>query len=104
MLSVALCAPVHVELTAFLFSYVDALSFMQCICSQVTANILLCICNGYRLMIGLMLPTWFLSMWISNTAATSMMIPIIEAVVTTLEEVNKHAGSYMYNLYKMLYE
>ena len=44
-------------------------------------------------MIGLMLPTWFLSMWISNTAATSMMIPIIQAVVHTLEEVHKHAGT-----------
>ena len=44
-----------------------------------------------RLMLGLMLPTWFLSMWISNTAATSMMIPIIQAVVHTLEEVHQHA-------------
>lgn len=43
------------------------------------------------LMLGLMLPTWFLSMWISNTAATSMMIPIIQAVVHTLEEVHEHA-------------
>ena len=42
----------------------------------------------YRLMLGLMLPTWFLSMWISNTAATSMMIPIIQAVVHTMEEVH----------------
>lgn len=32
------------------------------------------------LMLGLMLPTWFLSMWISNTAAASMMVPIISAV------------------------
>lgn len=38
------------------------------------------------LMLGLMIPTWFLSMWISNTAATSMMIPIIHAVVCTIEE------------------
>ena len=28
-------------------------------------------------MLGLMIPTWFLSMWISNTAATSMIMPII---------------------------
>ncbi|XP_033727673.1 solute carrier family 13 member 2-like isoform X2 [Pecten maximus] len=32
------------------------------------------------LMLGLMLPTWFLSMWISNTAATAMMLPILSAV------------------------
>ncbi|XP_069106387.1 solute carrier family 13 member 2-like [Argopecten irradians] len=31
-------------------------------------------------MLGLMLPTWFLSMWISNTAATAMMLPILTAV------------------------
>ncbi|KAL8594480.1 hypothetical protein ACOMHN_024925 [Nucella lapillus] len=31
-------------------------------------------------MLGLMLPTWFLSMWISNTATASMMIPIANAV------------------------
>ena len=42
-------------------------------------------------MLGLMLPTWFLSMWISNTAATSMMIPIIQAVVHTLDEVHLQA-------------
>lgn len=44
------------------------------------------------LMLGLMIPTWFLSMWISNTAATSMMIPIIQAVVHTMEEV--HLATY----------
>ena len=99
MLSVALCVLAHVERTGFLFFCVDAFSLTHCICSHAIVNLLLCICNDYRLMIGLMLPTWFLSMWISNTAATSMMIPIIEAVVTTLEEVNKHAGRYMYNIH-----
>ncbi|XP_053388953.1 Na(+)/citrate cotransporter-like, partial [Mercenaria mercenaria] len=41
------------------------------------------------LMAGLMATTWFLSMWISNTAATSMMIPIIEAVLQNMEDVRK---------------
>lgn len=44
------------------------------------------------LMAGLMIPTWFLSMWISNTAATSMMLPIIGAVIKTLEDV--HSSSH----------
>ena len=35
----------------------------------------------YRLLLGFMVPTWFLSMWISNTAATAMMIPLVEAVL-----------------------
>ncbi|XP_005113448.2 solute carrier family 13 member 2, partial [Aplysia californica] len=39
------------------------------------------------IMAGLMLPTWFLSMWISNTATASMMIPIAAAV---LEQMKHH--------------
>lgn len=39
------------------------------------------------LMLGLMLPTWFLSMWISNTAATSMMLPILVAVTEQMERM-----------------
>ncbi|RUS77322.1 hypothetical protein EGW08_014919 [Elysia chlorotica] len=35
-------------------------------------------------MLGLMVPTWFLSMWISNTATVSMMMPIVEAVLSEI--------------------
>ena len=31
-----------------------------------------------------MIPTWFLSMWISNTATTAMMIVIVQAVINQL--------------------
>ncbi|XP_071110833.1 solute carrier family 13 member 2-like [Haliotis cracherodii] len=37
------------------------------------------------LMAGLMAVTWFLSMWISNTATTAMMIPIVQAVLQQLK-------------------
>lgn len=37
------------------------------------------------IMLGLMLPTWFLSMWISNTATVSMMMPIVEAVLLEIK-------------------
>lgn len=32
-----------------------------------------------------MLPTWFLSMWISNTASTAMMIAILSGVLHQLQ-------------------
>ena len=35
-----------------------------------------------------MLPTWFLSMWISNTATTAMMMPIAMEVIEKLKEAN----------------
>lgn len=38
------------------------------------------------LMLGLMLASWFLSMWISNMATAAMMIPITEAVLLQLED------------------
>lgn len=41
------------------------------------------------LMFGFMLPTWFLSMWVSNTATTAMMIPIVGAVLDEFKLVKK---------------
>lgn len=42
-------------------------------------------CSHRRLTLGLFFVTMFLSMWISNTAATAMMIPIMETVLQELE-------------------
>ncbi len=39
-----------------------------------------------RILLGFMLATSFLSMWISNTATTMMMIPIVLSVVLKLED------------------
>jgi sodium-dependent dicarboxylate transporter 2/3/5 len=39
-----------------------------------------------RILLGFMLATLFLSMWISNTATTMMMIPIVMSIISSLEE------------------
>ncbi|XP_067673855.1 Na(+)/citrate cotransporter-like [Haliotis asinina] len=38
-----------------------------------------------RLMAGLMASTWFLSIWMANTAATAMMIPIVNTIMQQLK-------------------
>lgn len=44
-----------------------------------------------RLMIGFMLVSSFLSMWISNTATTAMMLPIAQAVLQQLRATEASA-------------
>jgi sodium-dependent dicarboxylate transporter 2/3/5 len=39
-----------------------------------------------RLLLGFMLGSWLLSMWVSNTATALMMVPIVLALVLKLEE------------------
>ena len=39
-----------------------------------------------RLMLGFMVTTAFISMWITNTATTAMMTPIMEAVLKELDK------------------
>ena len=40
-----------------------------------------------RILLGFMLATAFLSMWISNTATTMMMVPILISIIHKLEEI-----------------
>ena len=44
-----------------------------------------------RLLLGFMLIGWFLSMWISNTAASAMTIPIAIAVIDELRKTENEA-------------
>ncbi|KAL1779563.1 solute carrier family 13 member 5 isoform X1 [Sigmodon hispidus] len=46
-----------------------------------------------RLMLGFMFVTAFLSMWISNTATTAMMIPIVEAMLEQMVVANAAADA-----------
>lgn len=41
-----------------------------------------------NLMAGIMLVTMFLSMWISNTATTSMMLPIVDSILLEIYKAN----------------
>lgn len=56
---------------------------------RIALKILLVIGNTpAKLMLGFMLGTAFLSMWISNTATTMLMVPILMSIILKLEEVN----------------
>ncbi|KPI99045.1 Protein I'm not dead yet [Papilio xuthus] len=43
-------------------------------------------CSHRRLNFGLTFVTMFISMWVSNAAATTMMVPIVEAILEVLEQ------------------
>merc|ERR1712165_276072 len=46
--------------------------------------------NPRNLLLGFMLTTGFLSMWISNTATTAMMIPIVDAIAQVGKKTSKY--------------
>lgn len=41
-----------------------------------------------RILLGFMIATAFLSMWVSNTATAMLMVPILLSIITKLEEIN----------------
>ncbi|XP_046963703.1 protein I'm not dead yet [Vanessa cardui] len=43
-------------------------------------------CSHRRLNLGLTFVTMFISMWVSNAAATTMMVPIVEAILEVFEQ------------------
>ncbi len=45
-----------------------------------------------RILLGFMLTTAFLSMWISNTATTMMMVPILLSIIAKMEELKGNKG------------
>ncbi len=49
--------------------------------------------NADLIILGFMLATFFLSMWISNTATTMMMLPIAVAVANKLDPLNSNGNN-----------
>lgn len=41
-----------------------------------------------RLLLGFMLPTWFLSLWINNTSTAALMLPMVLSVITEHEKTD----------------
>lgn len=61
---------------------------------RIALKVLLVVGTSFkRIMLGLMLTTMFLSMWISNTATTAMMVPITEAIITEVRSARKRRPS-----------
>lgn len=70
----------------FMGAIMVALAVEKCNLHRRIALKLLMVVGEKRpnLIFGFMLSTWLLSMWISNTATTAMMLPVVEAVLSQL--------------------
>jgi sodium-dependent dicarboxylate transporter 2/3/5 len=54
---------------------------------RIALTIIVALGSGQRrIILGFMIATWFLSMWISNTAATMMIVPMAMAIIMQLRE------------------
>lgn len=90
IMSGKLVAPIYFNHIIFLFigGFLIALAMQRWNLHKRIAFKIMLYCGPRpgSILLGFMVTTWFLSMWISNTAATMMMIPIALSVIMNLEE------------------
>lgn len=60
--------------------------------NRVNTHVMPCVLFLDRIILGIMVPTWLLSMWMSNTSATLMMLTITEAMLEKIDEVTGRPG------------
>ncbi|KAH8330862.1 hypothetical protein KR067_008358, partial [Drosophila pandora] len=74
----------------FLGGLIIALAIEYCNLHQrIALTVILIVgCSPRRLHLGLTMVTCFISLWISNSAATAMMCPIVKAVLNEMEASN----------------
>lgn len=71
--------PSHLHVSKGTWRHVQQRDFMS-----PFAMLHVCKCFSYRLILGMMMTSSFLSMWLSNTATTAMMLPIANAILESL--------------------
>jgi len=81
----------HPNIFLFMGGFMIAMSMQKWqLHERIVLSIISLVGDGTkRMLAGFMLATFFLSMWISNTATTVMMIPIAIAVVSQIADEEK---------------